>query len=301
MFWFGAAQLPDTIAQTSERFGALLHQNNKAFMSTVSGCYWGKVQYSIGRRYFEYEGGIGLDKIWTSIIKKQNPEMVEIVTWNDFNESYIGPAENDKQIHYYLDPEPREFIKNHQAYTYLNKYYIDWYKSGIEPPIVKNTLYYFYRTHSKNAIAADSSVSWKIGPIADSIYITTLFKDSATLKIESGNLIHTYTIPPGRNHGRFAFMPGAQRFSVNIDGKIIIDSKGPNIDSTIKVYNFYLAAGFAEAEAKTSLQINNSKKNSKKLFRNSKYQLLNSEEKERRINGDDRRVHAHGHGQVLLA
>ncbi len=52
---------------------------------------------SLSRRYFEFDGGEGIILQWNLIIVNQ-PDWVEIITWNDFNEStYISPVNNPEQ------------------------------------------------------------------------------------------------------------------------------------------------------------------------------------------------------------
>ena len=59
--------------------------------------YWGYKQYSSGRRYYESLGGEGTELQWDQLIG-YSPDWVEIVTWNDFEEStYVSPVVNPGQ------------------------------------------------------------------------------------------------------------------------------------------------------------------------------------------------------------
>lgn len=89
MFYFGAGGTDVQLAASNAAYTKVMHDYHKISMASFTPFYWGNSQ-SNGRRYFETEGGKGTEVQWLSIIKSQ-PEWVEIVTWNDFNESYICP------------------------------------------------------------------------------------------------------------------------------------------------------------------------------------------------------------------
>ena len=78
---------------------------------------------------------------WKSIIANQ-PNFVEIVTWNDFNESYLTPVDKPEQYFSGLKSPRRH---SHVAYYELLKYFIPWYRTGKEPKIERDGLFYFYR------------------------------------------------------------------------------------------------------------------------------------------------------------
>ena len=69
-------------------------------MCSFTPMYWGSVQPD--RRYYETCGGEGVELQWKSVISQQ-PDWVEIVTWNDFNESYVCPVvSSGLSVHPYL-------------------------------------------------------------------------------------------------------------------------------------------------------------------------------------------------------
>jgi len=245
LFWFGAAGLPSQLAQCNSNYNAVVHQAGKIFMASVSPHYWGNVQYSIGRRYFEFDGGEGIVLQWNSIIMNQ-PDWVEITTWNDFNEStYISPVNNPEQYEAQLTTPHRY---SHAGFLELSKRYIAWYKTGVPPATNYDAVFYFYRTHSMNLGAGDTNdvpVSWRLGDIADVIYDTVFLTAPAQLEINSGGNLSTNTLPAGIQSLRTPFTPGIQTFTLRRNGKMILSLQEPPILSQITNYDFFPASGFA--------------------------------------------------------
>jgi hypothetical protein len=115
-------------------------------MGSFTPMYWGAAQP--GRRYYETCGGEGIQRQWKSILEHQ-PDWVEIVTWNDFQESYIcrvaaaEPSEGDRTHR----PSP-PYVKSrssHAGYLELSRYYMEWYKTG-EPIAEHIERYDFFPT-----------------------------------------------------------------------------------------------------------------------------------------------------------
>jgi glucan endo-1,3-alpha-glucosidase len=245
LFLFGAAGLPAQLAQCNSNYTAAVHAAGKVFMDSVTPHYWGCGQVSNGRRYFETYGGGGIALQWKSIIANQ-PDWVNLVTWNDFNEStYVSPVGNPAAFFSALAAPVRYC---HQGYLELSKRYIAWFKTGQEPPIDRDALFYFYRTHPMAAAASntnDVAVSTFIGDVQDVLYTTVLLLKPADLQIVSGATSLTNSLPSGLNHLRTPFAPGAQTFTLWRNGAQVLSVQGPPIQSQIALYDFFPASGYA--------------------------------------------------------
>jgi glucan endo-1,3-alpha-glucosidase len=248
LFLFGAAGLPYQLAQCNSNYTVAAHGQGKAFMASYTPNYWGSMQTSNGRRYFESDGGEGTISQWTSIIQNQ-PDLVNIVTWSDFNEStYVSPVLNPEQPQYgeaFLTT-PHRYC--HSGYLELSKHYIAWYKTGQEPPINQDALFYFYRSHPQKAVASDTNdipVSDFVGDISDTVYNTVFLTAPAQLEIASGTNCTTNTIAAGIQSLRTPFAPGPQTFTLKRNGTIVLSVQGPPIMSQITNYDFFPASGFA--------------------------------------------------------
>jgi glucan endo-1,3-alpha-glucosidase len=187
---------------------------------------------------------------WKSIIEQQ-PDWVEIVTWNDFNESYICPVASpqsgdsgrlSKTVPSYLASR-----SSHAGYLELSRYYIEWYKTG-KRPLVKDALFYFYRVHPKDAVAKeDRPVKSFHGPLEDVLYVTTMLTAPAELRVTSGATQSVHRIKAGIQHLRIPFSCGPQQFAVYRDGKIIVGKEGEPITDRIERYDYFPTSGFAYA------------------------------------------------------
>jgi glucan endo-1,3-alpha-glucosidase len=258
LFCFTAAGLPSQLALANSNYTAVVHSAGKLEMAGLEPTYWGMNQYSLARRYYETDGGEGLITQWQNIIATQ-PDWVEICTWNDFNEStYISPVVNPETYFAQLQIPHRN---SHQGYLEFSKRYISWFKTGQEPPITQDGLFYFYRTQPMNAVASDTNdvwVYWRTGDIADQIYVTTVLTAPAQVEISSGNLTTTNRVPAGVNCFRTLFAPGSQIFVLQRNGAQVLTSQGPDILGQITNYDFFTASGDSYGiSPPVHLQINN--------------------------------------------
>jgi glucan endo-1,3-alpha-glucosidase len=217
-------------------------------MASYAPTYWGCVQTTLQRRYYESQGGEGTVLQWTSIITNQ-PDWVEICTWNDFNEStYVSPVNNPGQYSANVQSPNR---CSHAGYLELSKYYIDWYKTGQQPATNQDALFYFYRTHSMLDTALNTNDTihpqcWG-GNIQDNLYCTLFLTAPAQLIISTGGNLTTNTLTAGLNQPEIPFRPGPQSFTVQRNGLTIMSAQGPDIQTNIQVYDYFTASGYAYA------------------------------------------------------
>ena len=130
----------------------------------------------------------------------------------------------------------------------MSKRYITWYKTGQQPAITNDSVYYFYRSHPENLVAANTNdmwVGWRTGDIADQIYVTMVLTAPAQLEVMSGNLASTNSVPAGVNNFRAPFAPGAQIFVVSRQGTNVLTAQGSNILSQIQYYDFFPNSGYS--------------------------------------------------------
>jgi glucan endo-1,3-alpha-glucosidase len=245
LFYFGAAGLPAQLSACNSNYTLAAHQAGKIFMASVTPHYWGCNQPATGRRYFEFDGGEGTVSQWQSIITNQ-PDWVEITTWNDFNEStYISPVINPGQYEQQVQIPARYC---HSGFLNLSQPYITWYKTGQQPALTNDELFYSYRIHSTNLVASDTNdtpVTTFFGDIADVIYNTVFLTAPAQLEILSGTNSVTKTLGAGLQQLRTPFAPGAQTFILLRSGVQVLSAEGPPILSQIQRYDYFPASGLA--------------------------------------------------------
>jgi len=248
LFYWGAAGLPPQLAQSNSNYISAVHAAGKLSMASVAPHYWGFKQYGIGRRYYEFDGGEGIALQWSSIITNQ-PDWVEINTWNDFNEStYVSPVVDPGQYFSEL-VSPVRYC--HSGYLALARRYIQWYKTGQQPSTDSDALYYSYRTHPKTAVAAntnDPPVTWWYGNCQDTLYSTLFLTAPAQLEIDSGATSTTNSLPAGMSQVRARFTPGPQKLTLWRGTNQVFTVLGPDILTNIQVYDFFPASGFASSK-----------------------------------------------------
>lgn len=244
LFYFGAAGTPDQLARSNTAYARAMADVGKLCMASYTPSYWGHRQP--GRRYYEMSGGQGLETQWRAIIDSK-PDWVEIVTWNDFNESsWISPVDDPGKYFKELKDLTRH---SHAGHLELSKYYIRWYKEGKVPPIERDGLFYFYRTHPRavKATTEDKPVTQTHGDVEDIIYLTTLLIAPAEVVIHTGSQTVTRRMPAGLAHTKVQFAPGKQRFELRRTGRTLAETTGPLIRTEIERYNFFPASGFVYA------------------------------------------------------
>jgi glucan endo-1,3-alpha-glucosidase len=243
LFLFAAAgELEETIAANAQ-YAYVVKQARKTSMTSVYPNYWGFKQITAGRRYYESLGGEGTELQWLQLIGYA-PDWVEIVTWNDFDEStYVSPVVNPGQYFSELQSPRRN---THAGYLELSKYYITWYKRGAQPPIDRDALFYFYRIHPKDlVITNDVPVTWVSQYVQDELYLTTMLKSPATLVVTSGGVRSSYDQAAGISHVRVPFQVGSQVFEVWRGNSRLAVINAPQVTTLLTNYNFFPTSGFS--------------------------------------------------------
>jgi glucan endo-1,3-alpha-glucosidase len=230
-----------------ESIARSLKLKGKLYMASYMPYYWAVCHSA--RQYTETQGGRGMENMWSSIVNKQDPAIVEIVTWNDYSEStFIQPSRIPLTKTVGVPSLP------HLGYYELLKYYIAWYKSGHKPTIVKDGVFFFHRTHPNNAIAADKTSGCSMGAIPayqkwgnvqDRIYVTTALTAPANLIVRTGTSEHQLDLPAGLTTIDVPFEPGRPTYEVWRAGKKELSMTGQEIVENPDIYNFNVVSGYS--------------------------------------------------------
>ncbi|KAL4787947.1 glycoside hydrolase [Aspergillus varians] len=182
---------------------------------------------------------------WEQMLEMQ-PELIEIVSWNDYGEShYIGPYSEN-----HSDDGAAQWAKDfpHDAWRILSKPYIAAYKAGEKTPTVESDqLVYWYRptpkgvTCSKDPLGPPNGVNL----LADSVFVTTLLTEPATLTVTSGSQQSvSVEVDAGIVTTDFPMDVGVQSFSVRRNGEEILGGDGGlDIQDHCDYYNFNVYVG----------------------------------------------------------
>jgi len=253
-FFFGAAGTDAQLTQCNASYVKAARDAHKLVMDSYTPFYWGAAQAD--RRFYETHGGFGVERQWMSIISNA-PDFVEIVTWNDFNESYITPIDSPEKYEHWLRYPVRH---PHAGYLELSKYFISWYKTGKKPKISRDCLVYIYRVHPKSAVAStvsppDAPRNFKTLPVKymgsdvqDDVFVTTLLKAPAELRVTTGGTETRYQAPAGYTSFAIPFSTGSQHFELYRKNRLIASAGGEPIEAQPAEYNYFPTTGVAFAK-----------------------------------------------------
>jgi glucan endo-1,3-alpha-glucosidase len=266
-FWWGASLTPfsaDSVADiTLERsipsFGEYLSdalkKKNLPFMTPMVPAFWATCKEPC--KYTEHAGAKGMVSQWMSIINNQTARWVNLVTWNDSGEdSYWSPNPTPSSA-------PRRSIYSHAGYAELNKYYIQWWKTGQQPTIEKDKIFYFYRTQLHDAVPLIETCTFNCNDrtpdkinatthtIPDKVYVTTMLVKPAILTIYSGSKTTVHTVSAGIYNWDAEMGVGSQRFTIARGADVVIDITGEKLVDKLPQYKSRsLFSGFSESVLK---------------------------------------------------
>lgn len=248
-FYFGAAGLPELIADSVESLGPELRAHGKLFMAPVTPYYRG-LPAGTNYRAFETEGFSGMAAEWEAAIAS-NASWVQIVTWNDWAEStYVAPlpmpAGAAGRAHVYDDRFGE--LPSHAAYLDASAYYIQWFKTGNQPAILRDQLFYFYRLNPPASAAGTPPQSQT--PLSTRIHVSVFLTAPATLIVQlpGADSDRQIDVHVGITHLSVDSRAGRPRFVLKRQGKRIIDKSGeqPITDDDFSgAYNYF--SGSAQA------------------------------------------------------
>ncbi len=138
-----------------------------------------------GCSYWEAENSSTLRSLWMEAIDKK-ADWAILNTWSDYSEQAMAPSTT---IGYAMHD--------------LNTYYLQWFKSGVQPPITKDVLYYIYRpnrTDVPHRLGKDWTVQRDQGRAAtphNDIELLAFLTAPGTLGIDINGKLHTLKAEAG--------------------------------------------------------------------------------------------------------
>jgi len=243
LMFYAAPGTAEEDAATNEAYAQVMREAGKPFMAGVKPYFWegrlSAAQPDMLRKYYETHGGEGIARQWDSVRTRSQPQWVILDTWNDFTEAYVSPADPEsmtlKRWFYNVGP----LLKKHDGISELMRYYIAWFKSGASPTMTSDEAVAFYRVHGKDLNAAyDVQNVYQYGGTLDTIFVTTLLKANATLRVTSGGVVTDIPVTAGIVHSRIPFAAGPQSFAIIRNGVTVAQKDGGEIVSSISYYDF---------------------------------------------------------------
>ena len=192
----------------------------------------------------DYQGLTGYAAMWKAIVENQ-PELVEVVTWNDNGEDsgiYLSGWDGTGLPH---GLGSRHWACRDEAFLDLTAYFAAAYKSrGRYPAIAQDKIYAAYRPRSKNLtkiFCPEGAVKWRDfrdtflqvhDDVADRVYMTALLTAPATIEIaqtgaDGAPQVVAKDVPAGLQSLSAPMAPGATPvFTIRREGKVVVSSVG---------------------------------------------------------------------------
>jgi hypothetical protein len=141
------------------------------------------------------------------------------------------------------------YFHSHEGATALLPYFIQWYKTGVQPTISNDSIFWAYRTQSVNDQAASNvpavNSGTNYGPIADEIYVTANLAQPGILTVTSGSKVTSFTLTPGGTDVQAPFVDGnTPSFTFTPTGSSAPELSGSGTDP-IGIYTYLPAGGTA--------------------------------------------------------
>jgi glucan endo-1,3-alpha-glucosidase len=230
----GLGHRPDQLP-SSQAYAAALHAAGKLYMAPICFQFYG----ANANRYYEYSGFSGMRALWMDAVHTTHPEWIEIITWNDFVEgTYISPIANP----IYDGGSTSIVMPSHAGATRLLAYFIAWYKTGRQPSIDHDEIYWAYRTHLLPPDAKDLKL---YGPLADVVYVTANLTKPAKLRVSFGTHSVTKDIAAGSNDIQIPITAGfAPRFELERGARHEAYANGSDIIRTDRSADLYYSTGY---------------------------------------------------------
>jgi glucan endo-1,3-alpha-glucosidase len=243
----GLGHAPDQIP-SSDAYGAALQHAGKLYMAPICFQFWG----ANAGRYYEYRGFSGMRDMWMHAIRVSHPEWVEIITWNDFIEgTFVSPIDDPAKYPQANDlgasaapPATLHYFHSHRGATELLAYFIQWYKTGVEPPLHHDSIFWAYRTQ----LLGQNQAAIKLyGPVADVVYVTANLTAPAVLHVSFGDVSWTVSLPAGSSDVQVAIPSGDGQppvFALTRAAAHLAQGRGEDPISTKSPYpNLYYPTG----------------------------------------------------------
>ncbi|KIK69895.1 glycoside hydrolase family 71 protein [Collybiopsis luxurians FD-317 M1] len=187
---------------------------------------------------------------WEQAISDVKPDIVEIITWNDYGESHyisdINPIVNLGDLApLYVDGF------DHGAWRTIAQYYISWYKTGTAPTITEDQVVYWYRAYPKAITCSQGDLPRNSAFPADAVFAFSMLTSDATIALAVGDSQASFNASAGVAIGSVAFsMEDGQHPVISIirDGTTVKSGTGAKAISTSSCpyYNFNPLVGIVQ-------------------------------------------------------
>jgi glucan endo-1,3-alpha-glucosidase len=226
--YFGAAGEPGELANAIRLNAGAWASERKLFMAGIGVYYRGlRVNY----RIFESRGYESLVRQWQAAIETPT-QWVELNTWNDWGEStYIAPLGPDGQSGRRWTDD-WGYLLSHGGFLEAHRYFTSWFKSGREPEIETERVFYAYRLHGRHLAGRPVPLEDKTAApkgarrLRDRVYLMTILRQPAEIAVRVGESTERVAVPAGLHLSSVGMKSGSVSFTVMRQGSVIARREG---------------------------------------------------------------------------
>ncbi|EGN94044.1 glycoside hydrolase family 71 protein [Serpula lacrymans var. lacrymans S7.3] len=168
------------------------------------------------------------DYRWQQAVNDVKPDIVEIVTWNDYGEShYIGDinpvVDLGTQAPFYVDGF------DHSKWRDVANYYIQYFKNGSAPTITTDEVVFWYRAYPKGINCSSGSLPRNADFPEDAVFALAMLTQAATVTLSIGSNTVNYSAPAGISMGSVPFPTEDQQIpyiEISRNGNKVVDGYG---------------------------------------------------------------------------
>ncbi|MBL4699636.1 MAG: hypothetical protein JKX85_00120 [Phycisphaeraceae bacterium] len=165
-----------------------------------------------------------------------NADWAQLITWNDYSEaSEIAPSTHTRRSFYDL-----------------SAYYVSWFKTGKQPNIVRDALYYFHRIQPTTASpsSANQAKPFKLlGEAQNQIELLGFLKAPGTLEITIDGKTYRKDAPAGITSFSVPLVNGTPAFRIVRNDETVMEKQGAwEISDQIQYSNLLVHADGGTAE-----------------------------------------------------
>lgn len=161
--------------------------------------------------YAEFENSRTFRQGWDAAITG-GADLVQVITWNDYSEdSEIAPSS-----------------RTNNAFYDLTGYFTAWFKTGKQPPIVRDALYYVHRTNSVTATVTKGKPFTTFNGTTgrDEIELLGFLTAPGTLEITIDGTTKSQDVPAGIQSFRAPLVPGTPTFRLRRGDHVVVELVG---------------------------------------------------------------------------
>ncbi|KAI0696170.1 glycoside hydrolase family 71 protein [Cytidiella melzeri] len=174
--------LANLTTDTDVAYQSAMKQRTGPYIMAVSP--WQYKDLSADQNWVEYS-----DTLWNYRWQQAlqiKPDIVEIVTWNDYGEShYIADLNSNINIGNatYVDGQ------DHSPWRTVAQYYISWYKTDTQPTITEDQVVFWYRKNPKGAVCTGGVTAppRNANFPADEVFALAMVATDATVTLDIGS------------------------------------------------------------------------------------------------------------------